>query len=107
MWSAGCIFVELILRKPLFSCLKDLEHLDHIFKLFGTPTDEIWPGWKNLPVAMQINFPKYPGIKLCDIIPKECRITDAGLDLIKQMLTLDPNKRITAARALKHPWFQE
>jgi cell division cycle 2-like protein len=99
--------MELILRKPLFSGQKELDHVDHIFRVLGTPTDEVWPGWKNLPMATQIAFPKYPGIKLNDIIPKECRITEAGIDLIKQMLTLDPNKRITASRALKHEWFRE
>ena len=28
-----------------------MEHIDQIFRVLGTPTDEIWPGWKNLPVA--------------------------------------------------------
>lgn len=70
-----------------------MEHIDHIFRILGTPTDEIWPGWKvsinhsylfkTLPIAEKVNFPKYPGLKLSEIIPKECRITEAGLDLIK------------------------
>ena len=38
---------------------------------------------KTLPIAEKVNFPKYPGLKLSEIIPKECRITEAGLDLIK------------------------
>ena len=32
-------------------------------------------------------------------VSQECR------DLIKKMLTIDPNKRISAAQAHKHPWF--
>lgn len=33
MWSAGCIFAELILRKPLFPGKTELEQLDLIFKV--------------------------------------------------------------------------
>jgi calcium/calmodulin-dependent protein kinase I len=33
-------------------------------------------------------------------------ISDYAKDLIDKMLTYDPNRRITANEALKHPWFQ-
>jgi serine/threonine protein kinase len=51
IWSAGCIFVELILKDLLFRGMKELDHIDQIFRVLGTPTDESWPGWKQLPVA--------------------------------------------------------
>lgn len=105
VWSAGCIFAELVLRDQLFRGQKELEHLDAVFRVLGTPTDESWPGWKTLPVAAQVQFPKYAGVRLADVLPKN--ISEAGLDLLRQMLTLDPNKRITATRALKHEWFRE
>ncbi|XP_051139115.1 calcium-dependent protein kinase 29 [Andrographis paniculata] len=34
-------------------------------------------------------------------------ISDSAKDLIKKMLTMDPQKRITAAEALGHPWLKE
>jgi serine/threonine protein kinase len=34
-------------------------------------------------------------------------LSDLGLDLMHKLLTYEPAKRITAAEALKHPWFKE
>lgn len=34
-------------------------------------------------------------------------LTQAGLDLIQKLLTYDPEKRITADEALRHPYFSE
>ncbi len=34
-------------------------------------------------------------------------LSEKGLDLLEKMLCYDPAKRISAAQALKHPWFQE
>ena len=34
-------------------------------------------------------------------------LTDNGLDLLNQMLTYDPERRISAADALVHPYFHE
>lgn len=34
-------------------------------------------------------------------------LSELGCDLIKNMLTFDPHQRITAAKALEHPYFTE
>lgn len=41
---------------------------------------------------------EFPSDLWADISPK-------AIDLVVQCLTLDPNIRITAARALEHPWI--
>lgn len=33
-------------------------------------------------------------------------VSPEAIDLICQLLTVDPKKRISSADALKHPWFQ-
>ena len=45
IWSVGCIFAELILREPIFSCKTEQEALEKIFRVLGNPTEERWPGW--------------------------------------------------------------
>ena len=34
-------------------------------------------------------------------------LTESGIDLLNQLLTYDPEKRITARAALQHAWFAE
>lgn len=34
-------------------------------------------------------------------------LSDQGIDLLNGMLTYDPDRRITAAAALQHPYFRE
>ena len=38
---------------------------------------------------------------------KEKFLSTKGFDLLKQLLTLDPVKRISVTLALSHPWFYE
>lgn len=42
-----------------------------------------------------------------EIIPSNCAFNKQFLDLLKRIFVYDPNKRITAKDALKHPWFRE
>lgn len=38
---------------------------------------------------------------------RRCRIPDKPLDLLDRMLTLDPEKRITASVALEHEYLRD
>ena len=43
MWAAGCILAELLKMEPLFPAKTELETLQLIAKLLGSPTPRIWP----------------------------------------------------------------
>lgn len=34
-------------------------------------------------------------------------MSTAGINLLNQLLTYDPDRRISASRALRHPWFTQ
>jgi len=113
MWSVGCIIAEILLRDPLFQGQEEIDQLNKIFRLLGTPTEESWKGWSSFPGVKKINFKKFTQNKLRERFPKiainkdDLYLTDLGLDLINKLLIYDPIKRITAENALKHPWFKE
>lgn len=56
IWSVGCIFAELVTRRPLFPGHNDEDQLMKIFKGRGTPSLEAWPTMKDLPLYK----PDYP-----------------------------------------------
>ena len=64
MWSVGCIFAELLLKKPILPGKNEFEQIDKIFKMFGTPTEQTWPGLTKLHyyqmVATQCGNQPYP-----------------------------------------------
>jgi len=100
MWAVGCIFAELLLRRPLFPGLNDLDQLGKIFHVTGTPTEENWPGVSLLP-----NYLEFSPAPAMDYRQLLSAATPDVLDLLARMLILDPSKRITTAQALQHEYF--
>ncbi|VVD03579.1 unnamed protein product [Leptidea sinapis] len=51
MWSVGCIFAEFVTMNPLFpGKSEDL----------GTPSELLWPGYKDLPAVQKMTFAEHP-----------------------------------------------
>jgi cyclin-dependent kinase len=44
IWSVGCIFAEMVNMRPLFPGQKEGDELKRIFKVLGTPNNQVWPG---------------------------------------------------------------
>jgi serine/threonine protein kinase len=103
IWSVGCIFAELVTKKPLFAGASEEDQLDKIFKVRGTPTDEEWPEMKELPLY-KADMPHYEATSLHEKVP---RLDESGLELLEMLLQSDPSKRITAADAMQHPFLEE
>ena len=100
IWSVGCIFAELARKQPLFPGDSELQQLLHIFKLLGTPGEDVWPGVTRLRDWHE--FPQWKPQDLGKVIPQ---LDAHGIDLLQKMLVYDPAKRIHATEALEHPYF--
>ena len=49
VWSAGCIFVELLMGYPLYTFEQEIDLIFQIFKDCGTPDVSKWPDVAKLP----------------------------------------------------------
>jgi cyclin-dependent kinase len=102
VWAIGCTFAELFLKRPLFlGAESEIEQLFKVFEVLGTPTVEEWPALEQLP-DYTVNFPKWKKKPLSEVFKN---IDGQALNLIESMLVYDPEKRITVAEALNHPYL--
>jgi cell division cycle 2-like protein len=106
VWSVGCIFGELLLMEPLFPGKSEVDELNRIFKLLGTPSERVWPGYKDLPGVQRMKFVEQPVSHLREKFPVKM-LSSEGIQLLKDLLCYDPKKRISCDEALKADYFME
>ncbi|XP_054616335.1 cyclin-dependent kinase 6 isoform X2 [Dunckerocampus dactyliophorus] len=100
VWSAGCIFAELFLLRPLFRGLTEVQQLQKIFEVIGLPNEDEWP--QDSPISYTPSWgPQSPSPEL---LPK---LSLDESDLLFKCLTFTPGRRISAAKALAHPFFMK
>ena len=117
IWSIGCIFGELLSGKPLFPGTSDIDQIHHIFRILGTPTNDIWPSWETLPGARLFSASPSASLNAANRgthkynhlrgLFSGCGLSDGAFDLMNRLLLYDPSRRITAFEALSHAWFEE
>ena len=99
VWSAGCVFAEILTGSVLFPGQSDIEQLSLIFDVLGVPAVEDWPEVEFLPCYLPFNPQKPKDLEtvLNNLKLKQSPktpINDKFVSLIKQMLQLNPAKRI-------------
>jgi len=113
MWAVGCIFGELMGRKPLFPGNDYIHQLRIIQDVVGKPSEEelgfiTSDKAKRFMEKQRVKekvpwdkvYPKYvtvqPGPPVCD----------EAFDLLDKMLQFDPRKRLSVEDALRHPYLK-
>jgi len=105
-WSLGCVMAELIDGSPLFMASNEADQLDVIFNVLGAPDETTWPWLSSTPFATQM-MPELK-MKRRNLLRQEFpmkKLSMQGFRVLSGLLTCNPDKRLTAAAALKHPWF--
>lgn len=129
VWSVATIIAEMATKKALFPAECEIEQLHVIFRMLGTPNEEIWPDIVNLPFWRN-SFPNWrvprlraelkdfcpEGIDLIEVsYPSSCNAWSAFSSVFsrfvlfwlfeQRMLVYDPSRRITAKDALQHEYI--
>ncbi|GLT33835.1 hypothetical protein SLA2020_083930 [Shorea laevis] len=104
VWSVGCVFMELINRKPLFPGRDHVHQMRLLTELLGTPTEADLEFVRNEDAKRYIRqLPAHPRQPLATAFPN---VHPLAIDLIDRMLTFDPTRRITVEEALAHPYLE-
>ncbi|KAK0306538.1 hypothetical protein LTR57_005100 [Friedmanniomyces endolithicus] len=79
-----------------------------IFSLCGLPSEDTWPAFKRLPNAGSLRLPPASKASQGSIIrSKFSTLTNAGVALLNDLLSLNPAARPTAKGILEHAYFRE
>ncbi|KAF9225186.1 kinase-like protein [Gyrodon lividus] len=93
-----------------------------IFKTRGTPNEDNWPSFLNLPDASKVSFIDVGAVDLAPLLPNlppsvskmpldtkthapSTEMICSPLDLVRRFLLYEPSSRLRPPDALCHPWF--
>lgn len=134
LWAIGCIFAELLSLRPIFkgeeakmdnkkSVPFQRNQMQKIVEILGMPSKEHWPLLTSMPEYAQLPslaagnhrvsnpqgldnwyWSTLSTFKYSKDDPTKTPGAE-GLNLLRNLLEYDPNRRLTAEQALKHNYF--
>lgn len=102
MWSLGCILGETVNGRPIFPGTSTMNQLERIMELTGRPTMADVEAMKSpfaatMLESLNIKRPR----TFSEMFPSA---HPDALDLLRRLLEFNPERRISAEEALKHPF---
>jgi len=102
MWSVGCIFAEMIRRKPIFPGTNTQHQLQIVIDCLGSPEREVL---SRVPNDKCRNFmeslPITSGVPLDEVVAT----SPEALELLRGMLHFNPDSRISVEQALQFAYL--
>lgn len=110
LFALGAIAMEVYTLKVLFPAKNELELLTMMFTYLGTPDASGWEEGAKMLRHCQINISQQdpaasPFRSVQTSLPSPHNQKTVTIDLLVNLLALDPSKRLSAAQALEHPFF--
>ncbi|XP_070078635.1 mitogen-activated protein kinase 15 isoform X9 [Equus przewalskii] len=105
MWSLGCILGEMLRGKPLFPGTSTLHQLELILETIPPPSKEdLLALGSSYSASVLTRLGSRPRQTLDTLLPPDT--PPEALDLLRRLLVFAPDKRLSAAQALRHPYVQ-
>eukprot|EP00477_Mikrocytos_mackini_P001496 GAHX01001609.1.p1 GENE.GAHX01001609.1~~GAHX01001609.1.p1 ORF type:complete len:347 (-),score=59.84 GAHX01001609.1:35-1030(-) len=115
IWSAGVIFLCLVTKRfPFFRSKDDIGGLIEMYYVVGGKNMN--EGLKSIRRRLEINDKKNYNTNMKSFLLKlkvpsptviDLQKDDDAFDLLSKMLEVNPYKRITAEKAMEHPFFKD
>ncbi|KAL1528841.1 hypothetical protein AB1Y20_010164 [Prymnesium parvum] len=102
LWSCGCIFAELLGRKPIFPGSDHVQQLSCILDVLGTPNPEHIHHVPEKARRYIAGLQPSAGKELRTMYPNA---SEEAVSLLYAMLHWDPAQRCTVSQALSHPYL--
>lgn len=104
IWGAGCVFFEITSLYPLFPGANELDQIDRIHHVLGTPEPSLLRWFRQRGMAHgAFDFAPREGVGIRHLV---CHATSSCVDLMTKMLIQDPMERISARGALDHTYLK-
>jgi len=107
IWATGCVLFEVISLYPLFPGTDELDTLNRIHKILGSPPQQVLNDLVlqgKASAHMNFDFPSQKGAGIGHLIPHappDC------VDLLTRSLRYELKDRISARGSINHPYFSE
>uniref|UniRef100_UPI00398F6EA9 mitogen-activated protein kinase 15 n=1 Tax=Pristiophorus japonicus TaxID=55135 RepID=UPI00398F6EA9 len=104
MWSVGCILGEMLLGKPLFPGTSSINQIERIMSVIPAPSNEdILSINSDYGASVVQKMLTRPRSSIDQLLPSTT--PPDALDLLYKLLVFNPNRRLTAEEALRHPYI--
>lgn len=104
LWGTGCVWFEILSLFPLFPGTNELDQIEKIHNILGTPPKELLDKFQRHASHMDFNFPSKEGSGIARLIP---HVSHDCQDLILRLLAYNPEERLSARQALKSSYLRD
>mmetsp|Transcript_47651 Transcript_47651/g.142362 ORF Transcript_47651/g.142362 Transcript_47651/m.142362 type:complete len:411 (-) Transcript_47651:120-1352(-) len=101
VWSIGCVFGEMLVRRPILLGHNSVRQLQLMVRLLGTPSCDELRAIPFKPRLLIASFPRSDG--MFEETFSEC--SKEASKLLRMLLQLSPERRVNVSKALEHPYM--